>query len=135
MDSNHRRAGFQLAALPLSYVGATGRPGRIRTCDLRSKRPPLWPLSYRSMDALVDRVGIEPTSSRLKGGRSAAEPPVCRMADFSYWLSFAEASEGILLRAKCGAAGPVKRVSAKRDAPMAGFEPATSSVTARRSAV
>src|SRR5215468_8025427 len=58
MESNHPRAGLRPAALPLSYLGETGRPGRIRTCDLRSKRPPLWPLSYRSlaMKGLVDWV-------------------------------------------------------------------------------
>jgi hypothetical protein len=26
-----------------------GRPGRTRTCDVRGKGPPLWPLSYRSI--------------------------------------------------------------------------------------
>ena len=62
------------------------------------------------MRELVDRVGVEPTCSRLKGERSAAEPPVCP----GWQPSFAIAPEGIQLRAK-RRVRPAKRVSAKQD--------------------
>lgn len=55
-------------------MGFACAPGRIRTCDVRIRSPPLCPLSYGGSEPVTlmePTMGFEPTTSRLQVERTA----------------------------------------------------------------
>ena len=51
--------------------GGGGTPGRIRTCDLRLRRPTLYPTELRALTKIV----LPPATRRPAGGGAGVGPP------------------------------------------------------------
>ena len=51
-------------------ASAAGASGRNRTNDTRIFSPPLYQLSYRGVEVMATRMGLEPTTSAVTGRRS-----------------------------------------------------------------
>ena len=65
---------------PGARGNSRGAPGRTRTCNLRLRRAPTYPLIDRSVSSVVPPAGLEPAPTRTSTGCSAAELQGCAMS-------------------------------------------------------